>query len=240
MKDLIAKLKSEANVALGAIWLHIDAQAARIAELEAQIAAASAPEVEQKPIARLTTRDKPSDLFDIIILDRARCKDGMALYAAPQAADTDKLREAILEIHVILPSGYDEREVSAFKAGAKATSDAALKVLASTALQAPVGDGIANDTEAGQAILDGNRLQAPVREVPVWLPIEGAPKDGREVLLWLPAPYNRIAKARWFDLWENWQEGEFPSDNDEYCGIGSKLPTHYMPLPAAPVQKGGE
>lgn len=39
MKDLIAKLQLDANCALGAIWMHIDAQAARIAELEAQIAA---------------------------------------------------------------------------------------------------------------------------------------------------------------------------------------------------------
>lgn len=36
MKDLIAKLQMDANCALGAIWMHIDAQAARIAELEAQ------------------------------------------------------------------------------------------------------------------------------------------------------------------------------------------------------------
>lgn len=42
MKDLIAKLHLDANCALGAIWMHIDAQAARIAELEAQITAASA------------------------------------------------------------------------------------------------------------------------------------------------------------------------------------------------------
>lgn len=81
--------------------------------------------------------------------------------------------------------------------------------------------------------------QAPVREVPGWLPIETAPKDGSEMLLWLPAPYNRMEKARWFDLWENWQLGDFPDDSDEYCGIGSALPTHYMPLPSAPVQQEG-
>jgi len=85
--------------------------------------------------------------------------------------------------------------------------------------------------------LPSTALQAPVREVPGWQPIETAPKDGSEILLWLPAPYNRIAKARWFDLWENWQEGEFPSYCDEYCGIGSALPTLYQPLPADPVQE---
>lgn len=52
MKDLIAKLQLDANVALGAIWMHIDAQAARIAELEAQIAA--------KP----TNTDKLRDTLD--------------------------------------------------------------------------------------------------------------------------------------------------------------------------------
>lgn len=36
MKDLVAKLQMDANVALGSIWLHIDAQATRIAELEAE------------------------------------------------------------------------------------------------------------------------------------------------------------------------------------------------------------
>lgn len=39
MKDLIAKLQMDANCALGAIWMHIDAREKRIAELEAQIAA---------------------------------------------------------------------------------------------------------------------------------------------------------------------------------------------------------
>lgn len=37
MKDLIAKLHLDANCALGAIWMHIDAQAARIAELEQRL-----------------------------------------------------------------------------------------------------------------------------------------------------------------------------------------------------------
>jgi hypothetical protein len=75
--------------------------------------------------------------------------------------------------------------------------------------------------------------QAPVAQG--WQPIETAPKDGTEVLLWLQPPYNSIEKARWFDLWGNWQIGEFPEDSDEYCGIGSALPTHWMPIPTPPV-----
>ena len=80
-----------------------------------------------------------------------------------------------------------------------------------------------------------NKALSQLAEVPRWLPIENAPKDGSEVLLWLPAPYNRMEKARWFDLWENWQLGDFPDDSDEYCGIGSALPTHYMSIPADPA-----
>lgn len=67
-----------------------------------------------------------------------------------------------------------------------------------------------------------------------WQPIATVPMDGSEVLLYLPAPYNRVVKARWFDIWENWIEGEFPDPHDEYCGIGSLLPTYWMNLPAAP------
>lgn len=131
MKDLIAKLQLDANCALGAIWMHIDAQSARIAELEAQIAARAAPVVEQQPIARLTTRDQPSNLFDIITLDRARCKDGMALYAAPQATDTDKLREAILALRA--PEQWDFAASPYYHGIA-----AAARLVSSTALQAPV------------------------------------------------------------------------------------------------------
>ena len=52
MKDLIAKLKSDANVAMGAIWLHIDAREARIAELEAENAKLRAgAQVVAEPVA---------------------------------------------------------------------------------------------------------------------------------------------------------------------------------------------
>ncbi len=81
---------------------------------------------------------------------------------------------------------------------------------------------------------------APVAQaVPVageWMPIETAPKDGNPVLLYLPAPWGRIEIAYWFAHWENWQcLGDKPNTvRDEYCGIGSELPTHWMPLPPAP------
>lgn len=70
-----------------------------------------------------------------------------------------------------------------------------------------------------------------------WKPMATAPKDGTEVMLWLGAPYNEIAKAWWFKPWENWQKGELPNAlDDEYYGIGSEVPTHWMPLPSVPWQ----
>jgi len=69
-----------------------------------------------------------------------------------------------------------------------------------------------------------------------WQPIETAPKDGTPILLALRAPWSRIALARWFEPWRNWQEGEhLPDPNiDDFCGIGSAVPTHWQPLPAPP------
>lgn len=80
-------------------------------------------------------------------------------------------------------------------------------------------------------------MSAPVQQAAPsgWQPIDTAPKDGTEVLLYLRAPWAKVEKACWFDLWENWQRGdEFPESDDEYCGIGSEIPTHWMPLPAPP------
>lgn len=69
-----------------------------------------------------------------------------------------------------------------------------------------------------------------------WQPIETAPKDGSSILLYLPAPWDRVELAYWFAHWENWQsQGDKPDTvRDEYCGIGSELPTHWMPIPSAP------
>lgn len=69
-----------------------------------------------------------------------------------------------------------------------------------------------------------------------WRPIETAPKDGTKVQLWLRAPYSRCVTAQWFEPWGNWQDGGFPSDLDEFSGIGSSVPTHWRPLPAPPAE----
>jgi len=69
-----------------------------------------------------------------------------------------------------------------------------------------------------------------------WQPIETAPKDGTEVLLYLGNPWSKTEKARWYAPWSNWQVGAIPSDpvREEYFGIGKSVPTHWMPLPEAP------
>lgn len=74
-----------------------------------------------------------------------------------------------------------------------------------------------------------------------WQPIETAPKDGTRVLLYLAAPWSRLELARWYQPWGNWQtDGDEPDQfRDEYCGIGSQLPTHWQPLPPPPVQAQG-
>lgn len=113
----------------------------------------------------------------------------------------------------------------------------------------PRANKVGNDTyawqgeeESMQSLIDAVQpLQVAATQAgDAWQPIETAPKNGSEVLLWLPTPYNRMEKVRWFDLWENWQLGDFPDDSDEYCGIGSAVPTHWMPLPPAPTTTRSE
>lgn len=71
-----------------------------------------------------------------------------------------------------------------------------------------------------------------------WQPIETAPKDGTQILIWISAAWTRaqVRLVHWYDEWGNWQEGADPDPlTDEYCGIGSAVPTHWMPLPNPPV-----
>lgn len=212
MKDLIAKLQIDANCALGAIWMHIDAQAARIAELEAQIAAASAPVAEQQPVAwsyecqqnaegtvwsEFINRTKPK------LTERDGVRNIKPLYAAPQTADTDKLREAIRDVEISTSGskGY----AKAWNEGAEHMRDAILNLIEVTA------------------------LQAPVREVPGWKPIGTAPKDGTRILIFgtlntMLYPTN-VVVVGYFERGGWWTSGATLSHA-----------THWMPLPAAPVQ----
>jgi hypothetical protein len=63
-----------------------------------------------------------------------------------------------------------------------------------------------------------------------WLPIETAPKDGTDILLWCPLPgseYSVVGKL--CDGW--WQSS--------YEGEDVFNPSHWMPLPAPPANRGG-
>ena len=72
-----------------------------------------------------------------------------------------------------------------------------------------------------------------------WQPIETAPKDGTEILLW--GPYcERPSPAKWYDgkwcaYWDGFRviesEGDFGTDYREF-----DVPTHWMPLPDPPKQ----
>ena len=66
-----------------------------------------------------------------------------------------------------------------------------------------------------------------------WKPIESAPKTGERVLLSLGG---HVVVACWYSPWGNWQAGDIPADpiREEYHGIGSEAPTHWMPVPEAP------
>jgi hypothetical protein len=80
--------------------------------------------------------------------------------------------------------------------------------------------------------------QAPAAE-PQWLPIETAPKDGRDLLLWEAGSFVPFVGA--------WRDGRRPGwhcdtehyDTDGNACVVSKLwqegVTHWMPLPAAPA-----
>lgn len=181
MKDLIAKLQMDANCALGAIWMHIDAQAARIAELEAQ-QAFSIGETYANALSRIAE---------------------LEAQLAAKPADTDKLREAILALRVDPPRHYDNAQISAFCLGAKVMSETAAELAASTA------------------------LQAPVREVPVWISISDR----------LPPDDCRVLVATWFDFIME-QQVEIAAFRAGSGTFSNSDVTHWMPLPAAPVQPG--
>lgn len=79
----------------------------RISELERQLAEASAPAVEQQPVGYACQYDldclanyNNATIFPVFDEDISP----IALYAAPQAADTDKVREAIPDGWQLVPT----------------------------------------------------------------------------------------------------------------------------------------
>ena len=76
-----------------------------------------------------------------------------------------------------------------------------------------------------------------------WLPIESAPKDGTEVVLWCPGRhgYSGYVSLGEYRLDANASPSDRPlwlkNDYDDYsCGYASTplTPSHWMPLPEAP------
>jgi hypothetical protein len=91
-----------------------------------------------------------------------------------------------------------------------------------------------------------------VQAVPGWRDIESAPKDGTEILAWredcgpFMAKWSSAEELRTMtdkereelDEESRWQEDWFGGDS-EMGGFrcdGSEAPTHWQPLPAAPIQ----
>jgi len=86
----------------------------------------------------------------------------------------------------------------------------------------------------------------PAPTVPEWRPIESAPRDGTGILCWSDELYQKPYIA-WFgeDLNAGENDGEewLTGDGDDFS-TGSYFtpckPTHWMPLPSAPENKGGK
>jgi hypothetical protein len=67
-----------------------------------------------------------------------------------------------------------------------------------------------------------------------WMPIETAPKDGTAVLGYFPSRRGYVASQEFVPIhWSGWGGGVW--ENSTSGGRPVDKPTHWMPLPAAPV-----
>ena len=209
MNDLITAATSGLFVEVGKVIEHMKVQQARIADLERQLAEASAPAVEP-PIGHIS-KGMLEQLRERLgvsgYVQSGRTEEfPVALYTAPLAADTDKVREAILSILPNPPASLDKHESASYCVDFRAGLKAAAELVGSMA------------------------AQAPVREVPGWQPIETAPKDKP---IWAFNGEQGVMHWTEGDTWALWVwTDELVSDADP----NPDQPTHYMPLPAAPVQ----
>lgn len=167
MKDLIAKLHSNAADQIMATFSTLEMQLQgfakssyekdlRIAELEAQIAGASAPVVGQHPnelrawLSKLEDEVMPLHSDAKKLFTRVRTYlQACGYFKKPQPADTDKLRELRARIYEMKEAAYTYGDNS------KEAVCAAL-------------DGVLDEIDE----IASTALQAPVRQVPGWQPIE--------------------------------------------------------------------
>lgn len=86
------------------------------------------------------------------------------------------------------------------------------------------------------------KLLAPYQ----WQPIETAPKDGTEVILWFPfkdiainGHYGEVSEGDWETGNRTWMEW-LVADELWFQEDPSQAPTHWMPLPSTEaIEKGG-
>jgi|GEM_PF-1769553 len=80
-----------------------------------------------------------------------------------------------------------------------------------------------------------------------WQPIETAPKDGTEIILWFPFKdiainglYGEVSEGDWETGYRKWMEW-LVADELWFQEDPSQAPTHWMPLPSTEaIEKGGE
>ncbi len=81
--------------------------------------------------------------------------------------------------------------------------------------------------------------EAALREPDQWRPISEAPKDGTVILLHSPGMEPPVSVGCW-DEQSSWREGEpvgWLHVEIDFMGSHAR-PTHFMPLPAPPAEKG--
>lgn len=68
---------------------------------------------------------------------------------------------------------------------------------------------------------------------PQWQPIESAPKDMVEIVIFAPDEKPRVFTAKWIHGWSRSVSGEYKS-LDDFFGDNDIRATHWMPLPEPP------
>lgn len=137
-------------------------QAARIAELERQLAEASAPAVAQQPVAYIAQLSKTSHK-SLTWSNHGGFvgTEYIPLYTAPQAADTDKVRDKLHSAIMNLP--------------AKPKADITNGV---KSYDCAYNEGHRDARHAAAELVAAMAAQAPVREVPGWKLVPIEPTEG--------------------------------------------------------------
>lgn len=101
----------------------------------------------------------------------------------------------------------------------------------------PIGEDEA-DTAARLVKIVASEAHKAAEAAAQWQPIDSAPKDDTRVWAWFPFA-NEAYAVRWRQNVYH-QEPNWTLDDGESATLNFDAPTHWMPLPAAPVERGGE